>query len=337
MSATPTISVCIANYNGESLLCDCLDSVLSQQVGAAVEIIVHDDASQDRSLELLTSRYPGVHVITSAENVGFCIANNRMVNAANGDYVLLLNNDAALGDGALAALLSEARRIGGNAILTLPQYDWETGALVDRGCLLDPFYNPVPNLDEDRADVAYVIGACLWVQRALWDSLGGFPEWIGSIGEDMYLCCLTRLRGFAVRVAGGSNYRHRQGASFGGNRVQNGLRSTYRRRALSERNKTSVMVLCTPGVVTWPLLALHCALLVAEGLLLVLLHGSLRPWREVYGAALTSQMRNWPKLRALRREIQQTRRASIRDYLGAFTWMPRKLSLLHRYGVPRMD
>jgi hypothetical protein len=51
-----------------------------------------------------------------------------------------------------------ADALGKPAILSLPQYDFETGKLVDRGCLLDPFFNPVPNLDPAREDVAMAIG-----------------------------------------------------------------------------------------------------------------------------------------------------------------------------------
>ena len=51
----PRVSVCIANYNGEDLLPDCIDSVLSQQ--ADIEILVHDDASTDGSLALLAAAF----------------------------------------------------------------------------------------------------------------------------------------------------------------------------------------------------------------------------------------------------------------------------------------
>ncbi|MGH8215864.1 MAG: glycosyltransferase family 2 protein, partial [Rhodanobacteraceae bacterium] len=240
------------------VLGDCIESVLAQQGDTPLEIIIHDDASTDDSVAWIRQRYPQVELLASTENVGFCIANNRMVAQARGEFVLLLNNDAALYPDAIAILLGAIRKQPVPGILTLPQYDWQTGALVDRGCLLDPFYNPVPNVDEGRREVAYVIGACLFVPRALWNELGGFPEWIESIGEDMYLCCLARLLGIPVEVTAGSGYRHRQGASFGGNRVDQGkLKTTYGRRALSERNKAAVMVVCTPSVWVWPLLALH--------------------------------------------------------------------------------
>ena len=70
----------------------------------------------------------------------------------------LPNNDAALFPDALTRLLEAARADPVEGILTLPQYDWTTGDLVDRGCLLDLFYNPVPNLKSGRNDVAMAIG-----------------------------------------------------------------------------------------------------------------------------------------------------------------------------------
>lgn len=332
----PDCSVCIANFNGEHLLDECLGSVFAQAGELSIEVIVHDDASTDGSLAVL-QRYPQVVVLPSDTNVGFCIANNRMVAKATGEYVLLLNNDAALFPDGLRVLLEEARSIGGGVILSLPQYDWHTGELVDRGCLFDPFCNPVPNLDASRDDVAMVMGACLFTSRSLWLELGGFPEWMGSLAEDAYLCCRARLRGVPVRVAKRSGYRHRQGSSFGGSRVDAGkLSTTYRRRYLSERNKTAVMVICTPTPLAWPLLALHLMLLVCEGALLTLMKRDGRVWREIYALALHWIMRELGALRRHRRDVQRGRRATCCAYWHCFVLMPRKLELLRRYGLPRL-
>lgn len=334
MAQSPRISICIANYNGEHLLSDCIDSILSQDASVEVEILVHDDASQDGSLALLAKAYSQVRVIVSDANVGFCVANNRMAEQARGEYLLMLNNDAALDSGALRAFLVEAARVGGDAILTIPQYDWTTDVLVDRGCLLDPFYNPIPNLDPDRRDVAFVVGACLWIPRRLWHELGGFPEWFVSLAEDAYLCCAARLRNVPVRCIDGSRYRHRQGASFGGNRADGGLRTTYRRRALSERNKTWVMLVCTPGWIVWPLLVLHLVLLYAEGAVVSALRRDARLWREVYRPVLPGVLAPGAEWKALRLRLQAARRTTQRRWWRAFIWMPRKFVLLWRYGVP---
>ena len=333
----PVVSVCIANYNGVGVLEDCLESVLSQDAGVPIEIIVHDDASSDGSVDWIQSRYPGVELLASESNVGFCIANNRMVAHARGEFVLLLNNDAALFRDAISVLLADAGGLSTAGVLSLPQFDWETGDLVDRGCLLDPFYNPVPNLDPGRADVAMVIGACLFLPRARWQVLGGFPETFGSLAEDVFLCCAARLHGMPVRVASRSGYLHRQGASFGGNRVDGGkLRSTYRRRALSERNKTAALCICTPGIVALPLLLLHVALLLGEGLVLALLKRDLRAWREIYANAVLQTVRQRGFLRAERQRMQRGRVITLRDYFRPFVLLPRKLVMLVRHGVPSL-
>lgn len=337
-SARPRISVCIANYNGYTLLGDCLDSVMRQTVDAEVEIIVHDDASTDGSLLLLRERYPQTTVLASTQNVGFCVANNRMVAQARGDFVLLLNNDAALAADALSVLLREAERQQPQGILTLPQYDWESGALVDRGCLLDPFYNPVPNLDPKRRDVAMVIGACLWIPRNLWNALGGFPEWFESVAEDLYLCCRARLAGYPVQVAAGSGYRHRQGTSFGGNRVgDSGLATTLRRRKLSERNKTLAMAVCTPSPLLWVQFPLHALLLVCEGLLLSLALRSYSVLRNVYIAALLALFVQPERPCKTRRDVQRMRRIGSLRYFAAFTPWPRKLAMLIKFGLPNIS
>ncbi len=331
----PSISVCIANYNGANVLGDCLDSVLAQTVDTPAEIIVHDDASTDASLQLLRERYPQVELIASDANVGFCIANNRMVAQAQGEFVLLLNNDAALAPDALTTLLQEAGQQQPRGVLALPQYDWESGSLVDRGCLLDPFYNPVPNTDPQRRDVAMVIGACLWIPRALWHELGGFPEWFESIGEDLYLCCRARLAGYPVQVPAASGYRHRQGASFGGNRAgTSGLATTYRRRRLSERNKTFAMVICTPSAALWLLLPLHLLALTLEGFVLSLLRRDARLWREVYAGVWRALWAQRKQLRAQRKNIQSARQTTQRHYFSGFVLRLRKLDMLLRHGAP---
>lgn len=335
MDRVPLITVCIANYNGREVLDACIDSVL-QQVGALpCEILVHDDASTDGAVLDLHQRYPQIRLLTSERNVGFCIANNRMAAVAQGQYLLLLNNDAILFPDALSSLLAEATHIAQPAILGLPQFDAATGALVDRGCLLDPFFNPVPNMDARRQDVAMVIGACLWMPAGLWRELGGFPEWFGSIAEDMYLCSRARLAGYPVRVLGRSGYRHWQGRSFGGNKVlQSRLSTTYRRRALSERNKTYVLMIVTPGALWLPLLLLHLIVLHVEGLLVMLWRRDAKVWRSIYGPILPALWRERRNVMGLRRDGQRLRGIGFRQWWTGFVIFPRKIRMLFRHGMP---
>jgi GT2 family glycosyltransferase len=335
--AVPLVSVCIANYNGMEVIDDCLQSVLDQEGELRVEILVHDDASRDGSASYIRERYPEARLIVSESNVGFCVANNRMAAAAKGQFLLLLNNDASLLPDALQTLLTEATRLGEPAILTLPQFDATTGLLVDYGCLLDPFFNAVPNRNSKRLDVAMVIGACLWIPKRLWDELEGFPEWFESIAEDMYLCCRARLAGYAVRALVTSGYLHWQGKSFGGNRVSsNRMTTTFRRRALSERNKTFVMVSTCPTPVIQILLPIHLIMLLLEGLLLSVLKGNLAFLTAIYLPVFSGLSRHHVALQFCRAEIQDKRNLDGVKLFSAFVLVPYKLRMLLRHGIPRV-
>lgn len=333
----PVCSVCIANYNGVGIIEDCLDSVLAQSWSETFEIIVHDDASSDASVVLIQERYPQVRLLLSEKNVGFCVSNNRMVEAANGKYVLLLNNDAALLPNALQCLYEQTIKIGQPAILGMPQYDFASHELLDIGNSLDPFLNPIPNLDTDITDVALVAGACLWVPKKLWVELGGFPSWFGSIGEDLYLCSRARLQGVPVRTLNTSGYRHRVGNSFGGGKVTGGkLASNLRRRALSERNKTFVMFMCYPTSALLAIFPVHLLLLHLEGLILSLLTRNTALWREVYAPVLPAMWRIRHELRRTRRAAQKSQSCSNAEFFAPFHWTPWKLVLLLRHGIPRV-
>jgi GT2 family glycosyltransferase len=333
----PLVSVCIANYNGMEMIDACLRSVLGQEGDIAAEILIHDDASNDGSAAYIRKHYPAAKLIVSERNVGFCVANNLMAAVAKGQYLLLLNNDASLFPDALRTLLTEAMRLGKPAILTPPQFDATSGALVDYGCLLDPFFNAVPNLNPKRQDVAMVIGACLWVPKGLWDELDGFPEWFESIAEDMYLCCRARLAGYAVRALVTSGYLHWQGKTFGGNKVEgNRMTTTFRRRALSERNKTFVMVTACPTPIVQILLPVHLMMLLLEGLLLSVLKNNFAYLTVIYLPVFSALSRHRGALRICRVAMQSRRVLASAGLFTAFVVLPYKLRMLVRYGLPRV-
>lgn len=338
MTLTPRVSVCIANYNGAKVIDACLQSVLKQDCGFPVEIIMHDDASSDASVEHVARTYPQVRLIRSEENVGFCVSNNRMVNVAQGEYILLLNNDAELFPDALRCLMEKAEGIGGPAILGLPQYDAEDGHLIDRGSLFDPFLNPIPNLNHARTNVGMVMGACLWIPKSLWEEIGGFPKWFGSMAEDMYVCTVARLWGFPVQVLPESGFRHWVGHSFGGGKITatGKLNTSVKRRALSERNKSLVLLMSYPSPWVQVIFPLHVFLLCLECAALTLVQRNLRAWKQIYRPCLASLWMERHRLRLWRGKVQNRRGAGFGEYFSVFSWIPYKLKMLIRHGWPRL-
>ena len=299
----PICSICIANYNGMGIIDSALQSVMAQDCDFPIEIIVHDDASTDGSVDFIRKNYPDVKLIASEVNAGFCVSNNRMVSKARGEYILLLNNDAVLLPNAISTLYKEARRQDIPGILGLPQYNFFTGKLIDRGILFDPFINTVPNLSTKITDVGMVIGACLWIPRALWEELGGFPEWFHTLGEDMFLCCLARLRGYPVRIIHTSGFKHRVGSSLGGGKiVTNRLSTSKKRRALSERNKSYVIALTYPAPFFQLIFPLHLALFLVEGVLLCFVKKDLNLFRSIYISCIRSLWHERKRLYHLRKK-----------------------------------
>lgn len=88
----PDVSIVIPNYNGISYLERCLRSA-EQQKGVHPEIIVVDNGSADGSQDYIRSAFPNCRLICLDQNYGFCRAVNEGFQAAESEYVILLNND----------------------------------------------------------------------------------------------------------------------------------------------------------------------------------------------------------------------------------------------------
>ena len=333
--SNPVISVCVANYNGEDIIADCIESILQQVNAPEFEILVHDDASTDGSLQVL-EQYDSIRLIKSAENVGFCISNNRMAAEARGKFILLLNNDAQLFEDALATLLDESRKHADNAVLGLPQYDTATKELVDFGLKLDYFSSSVPMKQPTENDVAMVIGACMWVPADLWAKIDGFPEWFETNAEDVYLCCYARLLGYRVRVPEKSGFYHMIGHTLGGGKSEgNQLRISTRRRYFSERNRLYVQWLFYPAWLVPITTIVNFSVLIIEAIVLSVANRKASLLWDIY---LKSQVDAFAEMNTIiraRRVVMQSRDISVSTFFGAFTFVPQKLRLLFSSGLPR--
>lgn len=98
------LSVVIVNYNTRDLLRDCLHAVLAGTL--EVEVIVVDNASSDGSAAMVADEFPAVKLLAQPTNTWFCGGNNLGIQAACGEYVLLLNPDTVVQPDALAKLVA---------------------------------------------------------------------------------------------------------------------------------------------------------------------------------------------------------------------------------------
>lgn len=104
----PSLSIIIVSYNTKKYTLECLRSIYEQTQDVSYEVIVIDNASSDGSAEAIEAKFPNVHLIKSKKNVGFAGANNLAAEEAKGDYLLLLNPDTVILDGAIQKLYNFA-------------------------------------------------------------------------------------------------------------------------------------------------------------------------------------------------------------------------------------
>jgi len=96
MPVPKPVTVAVINYNGAGILEETLVSVLNQDYQAVTEIMVVDNASSDRSVDIVRRRFPGVKILRMEENRGPNPARNRALREAGSEYVLLMDNDITL-------------------------------------------------------------------------------------------------------------------------------------------------------------------------------------------------------------------------------------------------
>lgn len=211
------LTVILVSYGTRELTMACLDSVRKETARTAYEIVVVDNASPDGSAESITARFPDVTVLPQRSNLGFGAACNLAARQARGRYLLLLNPDTTVLNGAIDRLVSFARRRpqagiwGGRMIFSdgslnamscwRRQSLWNlwcraTGlATLFRGSPLFHSHTYAGWARDSEREVDIVSGGFLLIEKNLWDRLGGFAPEFFVYGEDSDLCIRARALG----------------------------------------------------------------------------------------------------------------------------------------------
>ncbi|WP_296747044.1 glycosyltransferase family 2 protein [Mesorhizobium sp.] len=127
----PDVSFVIAAYNAESTLDRAISSAIAQR-DVTVEIIVVDDRSRDRTLEVAHS-YPKdlVKVVALPDNRGPGGARNAGLDLARGRWVAVLDSDDAVLPDRLAAMIARAEKAGAEIAVDNVQVVREDGTPED--------------------------------------------------------------------------------------------------------------------------------------------------------------------------------------------------------------
>ncbi len=230
----PKVSILIPNKDHADDLEKCLYSIWSKTEWDNFEVIVIENNSTDPATfayyKDAEKRYEGLKVVTWPEKgFNFSAINNFGRKAAQGEYLLLLNNDVEVRNGDwLTELLRQCAHPGGAAICgAILYYPDETlqhaGVVTGLGGYAGHSHKYKKAGGSGylfRAatvqDFSAVTGACLLVRTSVWDEVKGLDEKFAVAFNDVDFCLRVRDKGYRIVWTPYAQLTHYESKSRGG-------------------------------------------------------------------------------------------------------------------------
>lgn len=331
MKSYPLVSIIIVNWNGGEIFLQCLKS-LSQITYPKWELIVVDNGSSDNSQKLASEvKLPCINIelIQNSFNVGFAPANNQGYKKAQGQYVLLLNNDTKVEKDFLSKMVSKMEEDGSAGVLQ-PKI-----CLMDRPDYLDnagSFFTKIGFLDhwgflqKDGSEFAFekeifsAKGACMLIRKEVIEKVGLFDDDFFSYFEESDFCWRVWLIGYKVIFYPQVKIYHKVGFTIKRLNVFNINYHYYKNRICSliknlEFNKL-LIVLSAHLFISFSIAGVFLFRGHLDNSLMIL-------------RAIIWNVGNLPKTLSKRKKIQQIRKVSDTQI---FSWAMRKVDWKKHFG-----
>ena len=204
------VSAIVVSQRGGPLLSACLEALRTALAPLDAEILLVDNSEHGLDAE-------AARVLPQGDNIGFAGGVVAGVEAASGEWILLVNDDAELEPGAAVALLGAASgpaQVGsacGQVRFHARRGTINTaGLVIDRlGVAFDRLAG-APAADGGPVEEVFGASACVAVyRRAMLDAIGGFDASFFAFGEDADVAWRARAAGWTcLYVPAGVAYHH---------------------------------------------------------------------------------------------------------------------------------
>lgn len=219
LKSSTLFSICMVNYNGEQYLKESLNAVFSQR-GKFEEVLLVDNASDDRSLEIVREGFPAVKIIELRSNEGPGTARNVGFKAASCDRILFIDNDVNLTPQCSDRLM-QALDAYPDAAAAMPRivYDYNQHIIQFDGAdchflglmILRNANRPLEGATQETSKLGSLVTACFLMDRKRWGKGSPFDESFFFNYEDHDFGLRTRIRGHEILSVASACCYHRDG------------------------------------------------------------------------------------------------------------------------------
>ncbi len=228
------IAIVILNWNGKTLLQKFLPSVIEHSKEA--EIVLADNASTDDSVDFVKTNFTSVKIIQNKENDGYAKGYNDALKRIDADVFCLLNSDVEVTKNWLAPIQTEFQNNLETAIVqpkildyknkTHFEYAGAAGGFIDkfgypycRGRIFTTIEQDLGQYN-DTSEIFWASGACFFIRKNTFETLGGFDESFFAHMEEIDLCWRAFNLGLKTKYIGSSTVYHVGGATLQSNNPQ---------------------------------------------------------------------------------------------------------------------
>ena len=216
----PLVSIVILNYNKTLLTRELLIS-LRRITYPEVEILLVDNASNDRTFLQLKDEFPEINIICSKENLGYAGGNNLGIREASGSYILLINNDTEVARGFLEPMVDIFLSNPRTGMVSPKIVYYKRGEAIQYAGSdgINPWTgrgtkNGFREVDLGQYNyvksTSLVHGACLLVSRKLIDEVGMLDESYFIYYEEHDWAERAKHKGYELYYAGTSKIYHKE-------------------------------------------------------------------------------------------------------------------------------
>ncbi len=253
-------AIAILNWNGEKLLPQFLPSVINNSKNATIYVI--DNASTDKSIELLTTQFPSVKIIQNKGNYGFAQGYNEGLKKIDAEYFCLLNSDVEVTKNWIEPIEKLFDNNPNIAAIQPKILDYKNKEYFEYagagGGFIDKFGYPFcrgrvfSTLEKDNgqyndtAQIFWATGASLFIRKKDFFEQNGFDEEFFAHMEEIDLCWRLNNAGRKIYYCGESTVYHLGGATLD--------KSNPKKWYLNYRNSLWMMLKNLPANKLFPML-----------------------------------------------------------------------------------